>query len=142
MDTSLVIKHKRTTIAAAAVATLRATPVTLVPAPGSGKLLELVSGILRIVYTAPAYTESTDNLVVRYTDGSGVVVSQTIEMTSFITLTADNITSIKPVVDGIVTSAASLNRALVLHNSGDGEFGNSGGSLLDVWIGYRVWKVS
>jgi len=130
--------RREVTIAAAAVATLRGTPVELVPAPGVGRVLEFVSAQVFLDYTAPAFTESADNLVVRYTNGSGVAVSQVIEMTGFITLTADSKTNGQPTIDAIVSGAGSTNQALVLHNNGDGEFGGGGGAILRVHTVYRV----
>jgi hypothetical protein len=55
-------------ITVAEMLALRATPKELVPAPGTGKVLELLGGILIYDYTA-AFTESADNLGVRFTTG-------------------------------------------------------------------------
>jgi len=41
------IQYAEVSIAAAAIATLRATPVSLVAAPGAGKVLEFVSEFIR-----------------------------------------------------------------------------------------------
>jgi hypothetical protein len=128
------IQYAEVSIAAAAIATLRATPVELVPAPGAGKVLEFVSAILILDYTAPGFTETADNLAIKYTDGSGAQVSETIETTGFIDQTADKIINALPVKDKLLTA----NAALVLHNTGDGEFGNSGGSTLRVKTAFRV----
>jgi hypothetical protein len=133
----LEVLEAEVTIAAAAVATLRATPVELVPAPGAGYVLELLSAILLLDYTAPAYTETADNLAIKYENGSGLQVSETIEMTGFIDQTGDMVTNARPKLDLIGTKAQTENKALVLHNTGDGEFGNSGGSPLRVKIAYR-----
>ena len=142
IDPQLVVRTKKILIPAASVLTLRATPYTLVPAQGSGRIIELVSGLLFLDSGSVAYTESTDNLVVRYTDGSGVVVSQVIEMTGFITLTADSYTNILPAVDSIVAATGAKNKPLVLHNNGNGEFGNDGNGTLTVHLAYRVWDFS
>lgn len=128
------IQYAEVSIAAAAVATLRATPVSLVAAPGAGKVIEFISAILILDYTAPGYTETDDNLAVKYTNGSGVAVSETIEMTGFIDLTADAMIQTQAIKDALLTA----NAALVLHNTGSGEFGNSGGSALRVKVAYRV----
>lgn len=132
------LQYAEVSIAAAAIATLRATPVTLVAAPGAGKVLEFVSAVLILDYTAPGFTETADNLGVRYTDGSGTQMSETIEMTGFIDQTADTMTTARAKVDGIAAKTACENKALVLHNLGDGEFGGSGGSALRVKVAYRV----
>ena len=141
-DIRFMTRTQRIVVTAAQVNALRATPKVLIAARGTGRLIQLLESTLEIVPGATAWTESTDNLAVRYTDGSGVIVSQAIEMTSFITRTARGFTSIQPVVDGIVAHDASLNQALVLHNTGDGEFGNSGNGRLVVWLAYRVWDVN
>lgn len=132
------IQYAAVSIAAAAVATLRATPVTLVAAPGAGKILEFVSAELILDWVTPGFTETTDNLAIRYTDGSGTIVSQAIEMTGFIDQVADTRTNALPKIDAISAKTASENKALVLHNTGDGEFGGSGGSALRVKVAYRV----
>jgi hypothetical protein len=124
------------TIPAASVATLRATPYELVAAPGAGKVIQLVSGLLMIDYGTVAYTESADNLEIRYTNASGAIVSL-LEMTGFITLTADGYLQVVPLKDVLLVANAKL----VLFNNGDGEFGNSGDSPL-IWKGlYRVLDV-
>lgn len=117
----------------AQVGTLRATPVEILPAPGAGKVIQVIGGMLSHIYTAPAWTESSANLELRYTNSSGAIVAL-LEMTSFITLTANSWLSIVPLKDVILVD----NAALVLFNNGGAEFGNSGGSLLRVKLEYAV----
>ena len=135
------LRMKETTITAAQIALLRATPITVVPAPGAGKMNVFHSAVILLDYVAPAFTETSDNLLFKYTDGSGTAVSEIVEMTSFIDLTADNMTFAVP--DGgaatvIATKTQSENSVIVLHNNGDGEFGGSGGSALRVKVWYSV----
>lgn len=132
------IQYAEVSIAAAAIATLRATPVTLVAAPGAGKVLEFISAAFILDYTAPGFTESSDNLAVKYENGSGAAASETIECTGFIDQTADTMTVGVAKNDVIVAKTGCENKALVLHNTGDGEFGGSGGSALRVKVAYRV----
>lgn len=110
------------TITNAEFKALRATPKTLVPAPGAGKMLEFVRLQLFFDYNT-AYTESADNLAVRMTDGTGGIVSQAIEATGFVDATADTVTNGLPKIDAIIAKSGSENKALVLHNTGDGEYG-------------------
>lgn len=117
---------------------LRATPKTLVAAPGAGKILSLVTAVLLFDYTG-AYTETTDNMAIRFTNGSGVIVSDTIEATGFVDATADTVTFARKAVDGIVAKSASENQALVLHNTGDGEYGGgNAANAVRVKVAYRV----
>lgn len=127
-------------IAATAVKTLRATPVELVPALGSGIMVEFLSATLILDYGTNVFTESADNLAVKYTDGSGVAVSDTIESTGFIDNNADIVTRGVPVKDAIVAAAACVNKALVLHNTGDGEIGGNAAddSVLTVFTLFRI----
>lgn len=108
---------------------LRATPITLAAAPGKATVFrQFLYATLVITTSAGAYTETADNLVIRQTDGSGVILSDTIETTGFIDGTAIKMTTARAKLDPI---GALLNKALVLHNSGDGEFGggNAANSL-------------
>jgi hypothetical protein len=76
-------------------------------------------------------------MAIRFTNGSGAIVSQAIEATGFIDQAADTITNALPKVDAIASAAASVAQALVLHNTGDGEYG-AGNSPMTVKITYRV----
>jgi hypothetical protein len=133
-----VLYNTTVSVSAAELAALRATPKTLVAAPGAGYALHFVGAQLMLDYTAPAFTETADNLAIKYTDGSGLALSDTIECTGFIDQTADTVTNAVPVKDRIAAKTASENKALVLHNTGDGEFAGSGGSALRVNITYRI----
>jgi hypothetical protein len=122
------------TLTNAQVLALRATPITLVAAPGAGKANIFERVVIEFDRTG-AYTETTDNMAVKYTDGSGVVVSETIESTGFVDASADAVITARSAASPLVTA----NAALVLHNTGDGEFGS--GNAANVWrvtTWYRV----
>lgn len=120
-------------ISIAEMLALRATPKTLVAAPGAGKVLEFLGALLIYDYAA-AYTEDADNLAVKYTNGSGAIVSTTLETTGLLDATADQIRTFKPIVTDLTPVA---NAALVLHNTGGEEFGGTG-SPLRMKVFYRV----
>lgn len=124
------------TIATGDVLTLATTPVELVAAPGAGKYIEFLSAQFILDYNSVAYTESGDNLGIKYTDASGVQVSSSVECTGFIDQSADTITSAIPVGDAIVAASGAVNQALVLDNLGS-NFG-AGNSPLIVKVSYRV----
>jgi len=117
---------------------LRATPKELVAAE-AGKMHEFVKVIVALDYGATAYTESDDNLAVRYENTTGVIVSDVIEATGLADATEDTVcfAGPAPTTSALVTEAASTNKALVLHNTGNGEWGNSGDSPLVVITYYR-----
>ncbi len=100
------------------VLNLRATPRTLVPAPGSGYAILLDAVYIVVDDAAGAWTESTDNLVVEYATGADIL---TVETTGFLTGAVLNRVQ-RP---DHTTAAIALvdNSALQIKNSGDGEFG-------------------
>lgn len=137
---SAVIKIDIVNLTNAQIKGMRAAPKTLVAAPGATKSVELISAVLKLVAGANVLTESIDNMAIRYTNGSGVIVSQAIEATGFIDQAADTFTNALPKIDAIVAATGALNQALVLHNTGDGEYaGNAAGdATMTVHIVYRI----
>jgi predicted RecA/RadA family phage recombinase len=135
-----LIRYASVSLTNAEIKGLRAAPKTLVSAPGAGKVIEFVSAVLFLDYGTNVLTESADNLAVKYTDGSGAAVSQAIEATGFIDATADTMTNALAKIDTIVAKSASENKAIVLHNTGDGEYGGNAGvdTLMRVKVAYRV----
>jgi hypothetical protein len=133
-------QYAEVTVTNAELKAIRATPKQLVTAPGAGKMLEFVSAQIVASAAANALTESADNLAVRFTDGSGVIVSQAIEATGFLDQTASTISNALPKIDAIVAASGAANKALVLHNTGDGEYGGNAAAdlTLKVRTVYRV----
>jgi hypothetical protein len=133
------VKTAEVSISSSELLALRATPKTLVAAPGAGFLLEFVSAVLLLDATATAYVESSANLGVKYTDGSGFQVSEDIEATGFIDQTGDTMQHARAKADQIVAKAGCDNQALVLHNLGAGEY-TTGTGTMRVKVAYRVWS--
>ena len=138
-----ILKYAVVAVTNAQIKAMRAAPVTLVAAPGANKVLQFVSAVLALTYGSNVLTESAANMAIRYTDGSGVIVSQAIEATGFIDATANTITNALPKIDVIAANSASVNKALVLHNTGAGEYGGNAGAdtVMSVKIAYRVHTV-
>lgn len=130
-------------IVSAEVLLLATTQIKLVAAPGAGKVIQFISATLILDYGGTnAFTGDTNNLAIKYTDASGVAVSETIEMSSFIALTADTITKTLAVKDAVVTAAGSVNQALVLDNIGSNFGGNAGDdNVLIVKVSYIIHDV-
>ena len=128
-----LIEVATVTMTPALMLAARATPVALVAAPGAGYVLEFLGATFIYDYAA-AYTESADNAVVRFTDGSGAIASTTLETTGLLDATSDQIRTLKPITTDITPVA---NAALVFHNTGDGEWGGTG-SPVRMKVSYRV----
>ena len=134
-----IVQYAEVSLTNANMLNLRATPITLVAAPGAGYYNEFIAATLFFDYTG-AYTETADNMAIRYTDGSGTIVSQAIEATGFVDATADTATNALPKIDAISAKTACENKALVLHNTGDGEYGGgNAANAVRVKVAYRRW---
>lgn len=143
-DLSAVANYAEVVVTNAQLKALRAAPKTLVAAPGAGNVLEFVSAVIRNSGGANAVTETIDNMAIRYTDGAGAIVSQAIEATGFIDQTAETYTNALAKIDAIVAGTGCENQALVLHNTGDGEYGGNAANdvTLTVGIFYRVHNLN
>jgi hypothetical protein len=139
-DVETAVRYTTVNITNAQLKAMRATPIILVAAQGTRTLIEFVSGQLLLEYGTNVLTESADNMAVKYNNGSGAAVSQDIEATGFIGASVDTVTNILPKIDAIVARTAALNKALVLHNTGDGEYGGNAAAdtTMKAKICYRV----
>jgi hypothetical protein len=106
------------TVTSAELLALATTPKELVAAPGADIFIEFVGAKFILDYATTQYTEAGDNLGIKYTDASGVQVSETVEMTGFIDQAADTVTNAVPIKDAIVAASGCVNQALVLDNLG------------------------
>ena len=132
-DTTGVVQYAEVAVSIAEMKLLNSAPKTLVAAPGAGKVLEFLGATFIYDYAA-VFTESTDDLVVRFTDASGAIASTTLDATGLLDQSADQLRTFKPITTDLTPVA---NSPLVLHNSGNGEYGGTG-SPCRVKVAYRV----
>ena len=145
LDTKLAqsgyVQWEDVTVSNAEIKALRASPKELVAAPAAGSVHMFLGAQLKLNYGGTnAFTETADNLAIKYENGSGVAVSDTIESTNFIDATADTLTSAVPVADAIVAASGAEAKALVLHNTGDGEI--AGNAADDNTMTLRIYYVT
>ena len=127
------------TLTAVEVKALATTQIELVAAPGAGKALAFLGAHLKLVFGSEVFTETGDNLAIKYTDASGVKVSEDIEMTGFIDQGVDTYTSSIAANDAIVAATGAENQALVLDNINSNIAGNaSDDSTLVVTVVYTI----
>lgn len=131
------VRYVEVALTNAEIKALRATPKELVAAPGAGKVIKFIGALLLLDAGANALTESSANLGIKYTDGSGVQVNETVEATGFIDQTADTATEARPKLDPIVAKTGNENQKLVLHNLGAGEY--AGNAANDALLRVKVW---
>lgn len=116
-----IMQYADVTLTSAQVKALAATQIELVAAPGAGKMLQFMGALLKLDYGTNVFTESSITLGIKFTDDTGVQVSNTIEATGFIDQSADTYSNAIPVLNTIVAASAAENKALVLDNLGAGE---------------------
>lgn len=100
------------TIASAAVLALHTTPVSLVAAPGAGKLIMVDEIVAKMTFLTAAYTGG-NALEFRYTDGSGVKVSADLPATLLNAASGSIYGSVKGVVSALVPAANAAVVAVV-----------------------------
>ncbi len=138
--TTSALKSTTVTLTNANIKALRATPITLVAAPGAGYYLELVSATLILNYGTNVLTcGAADDLVVQY-GTTGVDVTASIETTGFIDQAADQVSHHKGITIASNTAANVANRLLELFNTGGAEIaGNAGNdTTMNVVVTYWV----
>lgn len=128
-------------LTSAQVKACRATPITIAAAPGPGLFIDLQGAVLLAKYAGTNPFTGAQNLALRYVDGSGIILSQTITGAGFIDQSVNMRTSGLPKVDPIATQAQSENKAVVLHNTGGAEItGNAANdNTLIVKMNYHVY---
>lgn len=87
-------QFSKITLTNAEIKAMRATPKSLVSAPGAGKLIVVHQLYLHLDAGTNVLTESADNMVVQYGDGQDI--SGAIEATGFIDASADTWISVLP----------------------------------------------
>jgi hypothetical protein len=137
--TDSILKTDTVAVTNSQLKALRAAPLALVAAPGSGKFIEFVSATIAMNYGSNVLSESTDNLVIQY-HTSGLDASAAIETTGFLDQAADMIATVHATDIAGAAATSFTNLALELFNSGDGEIaGNAGNdTTLIIKITYRI----
>lgn len=120
------------TLSSANILAMSATPVSLIPAPGAGRIILVDSISLKMVTTATQYANG-GAVELRYTDGSGAKVSADIAAAVITAAAATSYTSVR----GVTTSlTAVVNSPLVVTNATAAFITGTGAGVLA--IAYRV----
>jgi hypothetical protein len=125
------------TLSPAQIILLRATPITLIPAPGVGNVIELVEGGAYLSYGTAAYV-GANNLQLKYKDGTGAAASEPIPATGFLAATVSTAVGIEKISTGApVAKTVADNQPMVIHNVGASEL-TTGDSPIRIRLVYRV----
>jgi len=136
-----VLQYAQVQLTAAQVKALATSPFELVAAQGAGNTIVFVSAALMLVAGTEVLAEAGDNLGIKYTDASGLQLSEDIETTGFIDQ-ATGTTMLTNAIckkDLIVNATGADNQALVLDNLGNDFTGNaSDDAVMNITVWYRV----
>ncbi len=130
------VYHARGTIAAAAVATLHATPVELIAAPGDGKFIEVERIHWWLDFASAGYDAAAagDTLLAKYTDDSGDAVVDAVAGDAIGAAVADYHTLVSRVAELIPVA----NAAIVAHIATGEWYAAAGDSPLKYEAVYRI----
>lgn len=124
-DTGIISAGRQTdvVISSAQILDLHNTPKTLIAAPGANKVIVLDYALFFLDYNSAAYASvgASDDLTLRYTDGSGVTIG-TLETTGFLDQTADKYALVVPAAGSLILP---VNAPLVASLAGAVTTGNS-----------------
>lgn len=124
-------------ISSAELLALRATPKTIVAAPGAGKML-VFHDMLVLADNILAYTVGANDFALRYKDTAGDIISQTIDSAGLLDQVVDISTQVEPIATDSKSPKADVeNQPLVMHNTGAAEW-TVGTGALRVKIWYSV----
>lgn len=135
-DSSSTIYYDTVSLSASDVNGLFTAPKQLVAAPGTHNVIEFVGATLIYDY-GTAFTCAGNNLSIKYTDGSGAVVSDTISATGLLTATADTVATLLPVAVAATAATGMENKALVLCLATANPT-VAGTSVMRVKVAYRI----
>jgi hypothetical protein len=124
------------TVSSAELLALRATPKSIVAAPGAGKMIVFKSALV-IADNGTAYVVGTNDLAFRH-GTAGDIVSQTIDTAGLLDSTSDIVSFVGPVATDTKSPKADVeNTALTLHNTGASEL-TTGTGVVRVKCWYSV----
>jgi hypothetical protein len=126
-----------TTLTTAQVVKLRATPLSLVAAPGSGYWLEFRGAALSYNYTTTGFTVGTNDLIIRYDGGAGSDITASIETVGFIDQAVDEMRYFPPATWTVTDDVMDIvNKKIEIFNTGGTEISAGGTSTLIIKVMY------
>ena len=125
------VLHKKVSLTAAQIKTISTVPISVIDAPGAGKVIEVVSSFLNFQYGTVTFDASFSYEVSLYTDtASGrqyTTANNILNRTSSTMQTFDK--------DASTASQLIENKAIFIDGGDDSTVGDS---TIDVYINYRI----
>lgn len=121
------------TLTSAQILALNTTPITLVPAPGAGKVIDVMGIVAKLTYNSAAYATNT-TMEFRYTNGSGAKVAT--DMASLLTATANKTN----ICHALSTEIVAVENAPIVVDVATGNPA-TGNSPVKIQVQYRIVSV-
>jgi len=134
VDNSYVLKKAHVQLSSAQIKSLRASPITIIPAQGSNKIIQVISAFGINNFNTIAYSNAGYGLSVLLNNVEFINFD-----TYFVTGTSKIFCSNVPYTHEGTTDL--INKSVILKNSGLSEYTNGDGTI-DIYIQYVVIDVS
>ena len=139
MTTREFLRFEQIEMRAQQIKQLGSNPFVLIPG-ATGRVVNFFSHAwFKLSPGSEVFTESGDNLAIKYTDASGLQLSNTIEMTGFIDQNMMTFTNAICKADNIVLATNAAAQDIVIHNLGSDFGGNiSNDAILEIRTFYNT----
>lgn len=139
-----VISIAKVVLTSAQIKTLRATPITIVPAAGAGYVNELIGWDAFCKYGGTNVFTNPQDLALKYKDGTTAQISETLTSAGFLDQAASEFETGLVKKQVILAKAGVDNQPIVIHNLGASEItGNAGlDNTITVVIAYRITPIT
>lgn len=132
------VNQMRFVVTSAQLLALKTTPISIIPAPGAGKFIQVIGVDMRMLFGGTAYTLNAGTLKVFY---GPVANAKAITGDQSALLTAGaNSTTLNAAISAetTLTDAQALNVDIELGNDGAANYTLGNGTLV-VYVEYEIW---
>jgi hypothetical protein len=128
-------------LSAAEINALRATPKTLIPAPGPGKIINVISCMIRLNYVALFTANANQMLAIGYTNITGPSIIATAASNDLIKSSADRVLGTINGGQDLTSYNSVANQPVVIYNTSTTEISGGAGSSMTVFLTYQIINI-
>lgn len=131
IDGESFILNTKVSLTAAQIKTINSVPISVISAPGAGKVIEIISAFLKFNYGTVTFDESIDNSLSLYTLTSSTTQFST--GNNILSRTSSTIQTFDK--DGSTANQLVENQPIYVNGGDDSTVGDS---TIDLYINYRI----